>query len=131
MIESPDAVAAMQGQREQGQQQAGQAQAGGGPQQSADVEARRAQHCVQRVAFSALQPAPVHAVVGLGVADSGSMARCRFSLVFCLGVSDLNLPRWITLVMLEVMNATRYYRRACLSRTSSAKTLKPSSRESA
>jgi hypothetical protein len=40
---------------------------GDGAQQPADVEARRARHRVQRITLGSLQPAPVHAVIGLEV----------------------------------------------------------------
>lgn len=46
-----------------------QAEPGDGPQQPADVVARRAAQRMQRIAHGALQPASVHAVVGLGVPD--------------------------------------------------------------
>ena len=39
------------------------------PQQPADVVARSTAQSVQRIAERTLQPAPIHAVVGLGVSD--------------------------------------------------------------
>jgi hypothetical protein len=53
----------------QGQQKGSQALGGDGAQQPADVEARGAQHRVQRITAGTLQPAAIHAVIALGVAD--------------------------------------------------------------
>ena len=46
-----------------------QAVGGDRPQQPADVEACRAEHCMQRVTTAAAEPAAIPAVVALGVTD--------------------------------------------------------------
>jgi len=55
--------------RRRGAKKARQAETGNGPQQPADVVARRAAQRMQRIAQRSLQQAPVHSVVSFGMAD--------------------------------------------------------------
>ena len=55
--------------RDEGAKKPAQAQTGDGPQQPADVVARRTAQRVQCIAYRPLQPTPVHPVIRLGVAN--------------------------------------------------------------
>jgi hypothetical protein len=64
-----DASIAAQRPLRQGQHKGSQALRRDGAQKPADVEAGRAQHRVQRIAVSVFEPAAIHAVIALGMAD--------------------------------------------------------------
>jgi hypothetical protein len=65
----------------------------GSCQQRADVEACPKQHGVQRVALGTLEPTPIHAVIGLGVAGQR---------IDSLALLDPNPPELMTTVSIQM-----------------------------